>query len=151
MVHEYMKFTWTSFKKAEAAKTIGSALVVDLPLLGIEHVKAKVDTGAFNGALHATQMREVADKKGGKHLRFSPLGSSDHTIEIDNYHKRRVKSSNGLVSVRYAIDTEVSIMGQAYPITLTLTNRMSMRYEMLIGRKFLRLHGFLVDVNRKTK
>lgn len=146
-----MKFTWTSFKKAEAAKTIGPVLAVGLPLLGIEGVKAKVDTGAFNGALHATQMREAVDERGGKHLRFSPLGSSDHTIEIDNYHKRRVKSSNGLVSVRYAIDTEVEILGQVYPITLTLTNRMSMKYEMLVGRKFLRLHGFLVDVNQKTK
>jgi hypothetical protein len=146
-----MKFTWTSFKKAEAAKTIGRALSVDLPLLGIEGVKAKVDTGAFNGALHATKMREITDKQGGKHLRFSPLGSPDHTIEIDNYHKRRVKSSNGLISVRYAVDTEVNILGQPYPITLTLINRMSMRHEMLIGRKFLRLHGFLVDVNQRTK
>ncbi len=146
-----MKFTWTSFKKAEAAKTIGSALAVDLPLLGIENVKAKVDTGAFNGALHATKMREVTDNQGRRHLRFSPLGSADHTIEIDDYHRRRVKSSNGLVSVRYAIDTEVAIMGQVYPITLTLTNRMSMKYEMLIGRKFLRLHGFLVDVSHRTK
>src|SRR5665213_1700786 len=122
-----MKFTWTSFMKAEAAKTIGRVLPVDLPLLGIEGVKAKVDTGAFNGALHATKMREVADSQGGKHLRFSPLGSPDHTIEIDTYHKRRVKSSNGMVSNRYAIDTEVTIMGQIYPITLTLTNRVSMR------------------------
>jgi hypothetical protein len=86
-----------------------------------------------------------------KHLRFSPLGSSDHTIEIDTYHKRRVKSSNGLVSARYAIDTEVEILGHTYPITLTLTNRVSMRHQMLIGRKFLRLHGFLVDVNQKSK
>jgi hypothetical protein len=146
-----MKFTWTSFKKAEPAKTIGRALVISLPLLGIEGLKAKVDTGAFNGALHATRMREVVDKQGIKHLRFSPLGSSDHTIEIDTYHKRRVKSSNGLVSARYAIDTEVEILGQAYPITLTLTNRVSMRHQMLVGRKFLRLHGFLVDVNQKSK
>ncbi len=146
-----MKFTWTSFKKAEAAKTIGPALSVDLPLLGIEAVKAKVDTGAFNGALHAARMREVTDKQGNRSLRFSPLGSREHTIEIEAYHRRRVKSSNGLVSIRYAIDTEVSILGQAYPITLTLVNRASMRHQMLIGRKFLRLHGFLVDVNHPGK
>jgi hypothetical protein len=146
-----MKFTWTSFMKAEAAKTVGSVLQVDLPLLGIEALAAKVDTGAFNGALHASYMREVTDKAGVKHLRFSPLGSRDHTIEIDSYHKRRVRSSNGLVSNRYAIDTEVEIMGQTYPITLTLTNRVFMKRQMLIGRKFLRLHGFLVDVTRATK
>jgi hypothetical protein len=146
-----MKFTWTSFKKAEAAKTIGSVLQLDLPLLGIESLTAKVDTGAFSGALHASRIREVIDKQGARHLRFSPLGSAGHTIEIDAYHKRRVKSSNGLVSTRYAIDTEVSIMGQAYPITLTLTDRAAMKYQLLIGRKFLRLHGFLVDVNHPSK
>ena len=142
-----MKFTWNSFKKAETAKTVGSLLQLDLPLLGIEGLKAKVDTGAFSGALHAGRIREITDKQGVSHLRFSPLGSSDHTIEIDSYHKRRVKSSNGLVSIRYAIDTEVEIMGQRYPITLTLADRSSMKYNMLIGRNFLRLHGFLVDLN----
>lgn len=146
-----MKFTWTSFRKAEPAKTIGRALQVNLPLLGIEALPAKVDTGAFNGALHASRIREVTDKQGVKHLRFSPLGSRGHTIEIDTYHKRRVKSSNGLTDTRYAIDTDVKIMDQTYPITLTLTNRRLMRYQMLIGRSFLRLHGFLVDVNHNTK
>jgi hypothetical protein len=42
-------------------------------------------------------------------------------------------------------------MGQAYPITLTLTDRAAMKYQLFIGRKFLRLHGFLVDVNHPSK
>jgi hypothetical protein len=142
-----MKFTWDSFRRIKAARTVGSVLSVDLPGLGIEAVDAKVDTGAFNGALHAERIREIVDKKGNTRLRFSPLGSAEHTIEIDSYHKRRVKSSNGLASSRYAIDTEVRIMGSNYPITLTLADRKQMKYQMLIGRNFLRLHGFLVDVN----
>jgi hypothetical protein len=146
-----MKFTWTSFKRAEAAKTVGPVLQIDLPLLGIEALPAKVDTGAFNGALHASRIREIVDKQGNRRLRFSPLGSRDHTIEIGSYHKRRVKSSNGQAASRYAIDTEVSILGQAYPITLTLTNRSFMKYQMLVGRNFLRLHGFLVDVTRASQ
>lgn len=146
-----MKFTWTSFKKAKPAKTIGPVLKVTLPLLGIEDLVAKVDTGAFNGALHASRIREATNKQSGKVLRFSPLDSTSRTIEISSYHKRRVKSSNGLVSTRYAIDTEVEILGRTYPITLTLTNRVFMKRQMLIGRKFLRLHGFLVDVNNRSK
>jgi len=146
-----MRFTWTSFKKADTVKTIGTKLAVNLPLLGIEDVVAKVDTGAFSGALHATQVRETVNGDGKRHLRFSPLGSHDHTIEVDNYHRRRVKSSNGMASVRYAIDTEIEILGQLYPITLTLSNRVQMRHQMLIGRRFLRLHGFLVDVNKRAK
>jgi hypothetical protein len=144
-----MKLAWTPFKKAKA-KTVGPVLKVGLPLLGIERLVAKVDTGAFNGALHASRIREVNNKQGSKSLRFSPLDNG-HTVETGNYHKRRVKSSNGLASTRYAIDTEVEILDRTYPITLTLTNRVFMKRQMLIGRKFLRLHGFLVDVNNRSK
>jgi ribosomal protein S6--L-glutamate ligase len=146
-----MKFTWSSFLKAQPAKTVGPRLDVNLPLLGIEALTAKVDTGAFSGALHATKMREVKGDDGRTVLRFSPLGSGDHTIEVNAYHRRKVRSSNGASSMRYAIDTEVEIQGDTYPITITLTNRSTMRHQMLIGRNFLRLHGFLVDVTRKSK
>lgn len=145
-----MKFTWSSFLRANTPKTVGRVLDVDLPLFGIEGVQAKVDTGAFSGALHATRIREVKAPE-GKRLRFSPLGSSDHTIEVSTYHRRRVRSSNGLTAMRYAIDTEVTILGQTYPITITLTNRSSMKYQMLVGRNFLRIHGFLVDVNQNNQ
>jgi len=145
-----MKFTWDSFKKAESVKTIGHQLMVDLPMLGIQGVPAKVDTGAFSGALHATQIRELRNKKGQTCLRFSPLGSKNHTIQVDAYHKRRVKSSNGQVSIRYAIDTTIELFGETYPITVTLTNRSGMKFPMLIGRNFLRIHGFLIDLNRES-
>lgn len=143
-----MKFTWSQFKKVSTPKTVGRLLQLDLPLLGIEAIVAKVDTGAFSGALHATRIREVQDKLGNKRLRFCPLGSSDHTIEVATYHRRKVKSSNGMETLRYAIDTEVRIQGQTYPIAITLTDRSPMKRQMLIGRNFLRIHGFLVDVSQ---
>lgn len=146
-----MKFTWSSFLRADVPKTVGRVLDVDLPLFGIEGVVGKVDTGAYSGALHATRIKEIIGEDGKKRLRFHPLGSKDHTIEVDKYHKRRVKSSNGEVAKRYAIDTEVTILGQTYPITITLTNRSSMKYQMLVGRNFLRIHGFLVDVNQDNQ
>jgi hypothetical protein len=52
-----MKFTWSQFRKVSTPKTVGRLLQLDLPLFGIEGVIAKVDTGAFSGALHATQIR----------------------------------------------------------------------------------------------
>jgi hypothetical protein len=146
----FMKFTWSSFKKAETPKTLGRLLHIDLPQLGVEDVIAKVDTGACSGALHATHIREI-DHDGMVSLRFSPLGSAEHTLEMGSFHKRRVRSSNGKLSVRYAIDTEIRMEDQTYPITLTLTNRGSMRHPMLIGRNFLRIHGFLIDVTQNSK
>ena len=146
-----MKFTWSRFKKVVTPKTVGHLLQLDLPLLGIEGVIAKVDTGAFSGALHATHIREVTDKMGSKQLQFNPLGSLSHTIQVATYHRRKVRSSNGTETRRYAIDTEVLIHGQSYPITITLTDRSPMKHEMLIGRNFLRIHGFLVDVSQDNR
>lgn len=146
-VINHMKFTRIPFKKAQTPKTIGRLLKVRLPLLGIEKLQAKVDTGAFSGALHATNIREITDKHGKKQLSFALLGDASHAVQTENYHKRRVKSSNGQAANRYAIDTEIEIFGERYPITLTLANRSAMKYQMLIGRNFLRRHGFLVDVN----
>lgn len=146
-----MKFNWNSFKRADAAKTIGHRLKINLPLLGIESVIAKVDTGAFSGALHATHAEEFKDKNDNVMLRFRPLGSTEHLIEMQTYHKRRVKSSNGAVTTRFAIDTEVQVFNQTYPITLTLADRSNMKHPMLIGRNFLRIHGFLIDLSDDTE
>ena len=146
-----MRLNWTVLKKPGPAKTIGSFLAINLPELDVQEVKAKVDTGAYNGSLHASRIKEYTDKHGNTYLKFSPLGSKGRTVKVTNYHKRRVKSSNGVSVSRYAIDTEVVIMDQAYPITLTLANRSFMRYKMLLGRKFIRSHGFLVDVNRVSQ
>lgn len=146
-----MKFTWSSFLKADTAKTIGSHLEVNLPMLGIESLVAKVDTGAYSGALHASKIREVKTKSGKRLLRFCPLASEDHTIEVDTFHKRKVKSSNGLATNRYAIDTVIEIYGRSYPITITLADRSKMKHHMIIGRNFLRLHGFLIDLSQNNK
>lgn len=136
---------WIKLKKGPSPKTVGMLLKVNLPLLGVKGLSAKVDTGAFSGSLHATGIKEVSTEK-SKQLKFIPHGKSS-PVTVNNFHSRRIKSSNGHVSTRYAFDTEVEILGERYPITVTLSNRSSMKHPMLIGRKFLRTHGFLVDVS----
>src|SRR5438270_13295415 len=137
-------------KSNSNAQTLGRLLKVNLPELGLSNVIAKIDTGAYNGALHATRIREVKNGKGATFLSFLPLGLGV-PVKVDKFHKRRVKSSNGLLATRYAIDTKIKINEHVYPITLTLANRSSMRNPMLIGRNFLRTHKFLIDVNRGSK
>jgi len=136
---------WIKLKKTKSPKTVGMLLQVNLPLLGVKGLSAKVDTGAFSGSLHATGIKEVSDDS-GKQLHFIPHGKKT-VVSVDSFHSRHIKSSNGQVSTRYAFDTEVEILGENYPITVTLSNRSSMKHPMLIGRKFLRTHGFLVDVS----
>lgn len=133
------------FIKQKSPKTVGMLLQVNLPPLGIKSLTAKVDTGAYSGSLHATEIRETGSGT-NKALHFKPHGKNS-IVTVEKFHSRTIKSSNGHRSLRYAIDTEVVIMGERYPITITLSDRASMKYPMLIGRKFLRTHGFLVDVS----
>jgi hypothetical protein len=146
-----MRSTKPPSRKFKAPKVIGRLVAIDLPLFGIEGVIAKVDTGAFSGALHATRIREIKDSQGITRLHFSPLGKSRQTLTADSFRKKRVKSSNGLVSTRYAINTQMRIQGQVQPITITLADRGSMRHPMIIGREFLNTHGFLIDVSNNKQ
>lgn len=149
-----MKLNWYLFgqtRRANRSRTVGPYLAVDLPQLDIMALPAKVDTGAFSGALHASAIKEITNDKGRQLLQFRPHGSTQETVQVDNYHKRKVKSSNGDTSIRYAFETEIVILGETYLITMTLTNRSGMKYPMLIGRKFLQTHGFLVDVSMHNR
>jgi len=146
-----MKLNWYLFGQTHRTKTVGPYLAVDLPQLGIEQLSAKIDTGAFSGALHASGIKEVTGEQGKQLLQFTPHGNNQKVIQVDTYHKRKVKSSNGETSLRFAFETEIVILEETYLITITLSNRSSMKYPMLIGRKFLRTHGFLVDVSMLNK
>ncbi len=140
-----MNINWLRTKRTNDSKTVGTLLHVGLPLLNVDNIIAKVDTGAFSGSMHADNIKEVKSATGNQ-LQFVPHGKNA-VISVDNFHHRRVKSSSGHISDRYAIDTDIVILGKTYPITITLSNRSSMKYPMLIGRNFLQTHGFLVDVS----
>jgi hypothetical protein len=58
-----------------------------------------------------------------------------------------VKSSNGIVENRFLIATEILIFDKKYPIRLTITERGSMKYPVLLGRKFLS-NKFVVDTSK---
>lgn len=133
-------------KPSLSPQILGRSLHVDLPKLRLVSVLAKVDTGAYSGALHATNVEEIVTPK-GRRLKFKPLGQNT-PVELAAFHRRKVKSSNGAAEIRYAIDTVIIVNGRKYPITLTLANRQAMKYPLLIGRNFLREQGFVIDVSR---
>lgn len=124
--------------------TLGVVEPVSLPEMGGLTVRAKIDTGAYTGALHCTKIRVEEDKK-GKVLYFVPFGQNTMEVSKRDFSRRSVTSSNGLLQKRYFIKTIVKIRGKNYPIVLSLADRSEMRRPLLIGRKFLRQNKFLVD------
>ncbi len=137
-------------ERGSQAKIIGWREWVGLPLLNIERIKAKVDSGARTSALHAYDI-EVVPQEDRVLVRFKihPLQRDTHlTIQAEAplFAQRSVRSSNGRAEMRPVIRTMIKL-GTQWPIELTLTNRDVMGFRLLLGREAIRGH-FLIDTNR---
>lgn len=118
--------------------TVGWREWAALPDLGIEKIKIKVDSGARTSALHAFELRPF--KKKGKHyIRFKihPLQRRSDVVrecvaEVEDI--RWVTDSGGHRERRYVIKTLINIGSNSWPIEVTLTNRDTMNFRMLLGR-----------------
>jgi len=119
----------------------GSIETVAIPSLGIVNAVAKVDTGAWTGALHCTDIREENGV-----LFFTPLGDEVLRASTTEYSKRHVRSATGHTAMRFIITVVLEIKGKTYQTTLGLSDRELLRREMLLGRKFLIENDILVDV-----
>lgn len=127
---------------------------VGLPELGIAHIKAKVDTGARTSALHAFSVKPFR-KAGSRWVRFKvhPL-QKDADVEVtctaEVIDRRVVSDSGGHREQRDVIATEVVLGPQRWPIELTLTDRETMLFRMLLGRTALHAR-FLVAPGRSYR
>ncbi len=124
---------------------------ITLPDLHIDHIKAKVDTGARTSALHATDIRYFK-RKGHSWVRFKihPTQRSkklEIECEAPIVEKRKIKSSVGISTDRPVILTRIDIGNFHGEIELTLVDRDIMGFRMLLGRQAMRGH-FLVDPGR---
>jgi len=120
---------------------IGRQDVADFPELSLFELPVKIDSGAYTSSLHCHNIEEFIenDKKKIKCNFLDPEHEQYHEKEIifEHFKKRSVKSSNGIVEIRYSITTEIILFKTNYPIELTLTERGNMRFSVLLGRKFL--------------
>jgi len=125
-------------------KIIGRTDKVDFPLLDLQDVDAKIDTGAHTSSIHCKEIKEIGQLLECRFLDPTHLEYNEKKYTFNNYDITAVKSSNGRVEVRYAIRTKVTLFDHTNLITLTLSSRDDMRFPVLIGRKFLS-GKFLVD------
>ena len=126
---------------------LGCLETVSLPAYEIYEEMAKVDTGAYSGALHCTDIRVV--RRGvfrKRYLKFVPLGDPKLATETDTFLKTYVRSATGHRIKRFIVDTEIIIQGTVYPIRIGLSDRSDLKRPVLIGRRFLRENNLLVDV-----
>jgi len=149
------KSSSSSLKCIDSGKTktkpiIGWREHIDLPELGIYSLNAKIDTGARTSALHVTKVRPFKKLDGSEWLELhipaieSDGSEQDIVCEMPSDGKRKVKSSSGHLDERYVLTTTLKLGSFERKIEITLTNRMSMRYSMLLGRTALRSH-FLIN------
>jgi len=123
-------------------KKIGRSEKIFFPKLNEGIIIAKVDTGAFSAALHCDLVK--VEESGLK----VKIGAN--TYIFHKWSELEVKSSNGKSQKRYGVKLKMILGDKKYRIFVTLTNRKNMKFNLLIGRKFLHNNNFLVDVKRKN-
>ncbi|GEB70699.1 MULTISPECIES: ATP-dependent zinc protease family protein [Pseudoalteromonas] len=118
--------------------TVGWREWLSLPELGIEKIKAKVDTGARTSCIHAINIEEY-EEDGEKWVKFiaQPLQDDEQTRITCKAKVKKIKavtSSSGQKELRYFIETTLHAGQHSWPIEVTLTSRATMKFRMLLGR-----------------
>ncbi|MEM7439830.1 MAG: 30S ribosomal protein S6--L-glutamate ligase [Pseudomonadota bacterium] len=119
--------------------TLGWEEWLALPDLGLPALKAKVDTGAKTSALHAYNIEPFGSKDRPR-VRFAVRPDPERNdreiiCSADVKARREVTSSNGESEIRFVIETPVRLGERTWPIEITLTDRATMSYRMLLGRQ----------------
>jgi hypothetical protein len=129
---------------------IGWCEMVDIPSLGLTQVHAKMDTGAATSSIHASRIKPIT-RDGKLCVEFwfrLNAGEKPRRYEAPVIDRRMVRSSNGEAQDRYVIAAQFCFGTLCWNGQLTLANRRSMAFPLLIGRRALR-RGFLVNSGRR--
>lgn len=135
----------------KAKQIIGRSDYGDFPELGLKGIRVKVDTGAYTSSISVSDIRIRKFKK-KPHLYFTMLTEkhpqyTGERVRFSKYSVKSIRSSNGQVEKRFVIQTHIILFEKRYEVTVSLTDRSSMRFPVLLGRQLIK-QGFLVDVSR---
>ena len=128
---------------------LGRSDRVDLPQLGVFNIQAKVDTGAYTSSLHCSKAKVVNNV-----LQFVLLDEEHPEFTgmkfyFEEFEERDIKNSFGEVERRFVITTGLRIFNEEIITEFSLSNRGSLKFPVLIGRKILS-NRFLIDISKKN-
>jgi hypothetical protein len=140
----------TKTKVAKKKILIGRNEIIDLPEFGLHAVEAKVDTGAYTSAIHCSKIK-IKKEAGKQFVTFHIPGSKIHGLgkkvfKTDDFILKNIKSSTGHMEERFVITTQVLLFNKLYKTEFSLTDRSTMKFPILLGRKLL-VKRFIVDVS----
>lgn len=127
---------------------VGSEEWCGFHTLGIPAIKARVDSGAKTSSIHAFNI-QVFKRNNTPWVSFEvhPIQQNRKTTircEAPIIDRRNVKSSSGESEKRYVIRAPMRIKDFEWDVELTLSNRDTMGYRMLLGREAMH-NRMLVD------
>ncbi len=121
---------------------------ISLPELNVLAIKTKVDTGAKTSALHAFYVERYQKNSVDMVELLIQRIQSNSDVQVECHDAildgRKVADSSGHKEKHYIIQSLISIGDQSWPIELSLTNRDTMRFRMLLGRRAME-NGVIVD------
>lgn len=139
--------------KSTSKKIIGSEEWCSFPELGIPAIKARVDSGAKTSSIHAFNIQPF--RRSGKtwvSFEIHPIQNNRRTVircERPVIDKRVIKSSSGLSETRYVVNAHLKLGEELWEVELTLANRDSMGFRMLLGREAMQ-NRLIVDPSEKN-
>src|SRR3546814_14316319 len=107
--------------------------MVRLPAVGDAPIMAKVDTGAFTSALHATGIEHFT-RDGQQWARFvldlGEGGGNGRACEAPITDKRAITSSNGVTAERCIITTQIMVGTQLIDPQFSMAERANMKFPI---------------------
>ncbi len=139
-------------KPKKPKKIIGWKEWFSLDCLALPAIKGKIDTGAKTSALHAFNIESfyIEDIE---YVRFDihPIQKNQKLVRtcfarVED--RRMVSDSSGKKEKRFVIKSDVQVGERKIRIEITLANRDSMAFKMLLGREALKQLNMAVDVTK---
>jgi hypothetical protein len=128
---------------------IGRKDHADLPTFGLKNVPVKIDTGAYSSSIHCDHITliEEGDEKCLKVEFFGTETEEAPIVVFDSFETKKVRSSTGQEEIRYFVKGDIVLFGKKYQTMFSLSERLNMRYPILLGRKLLK-NKFIVDSSK---